>query len=438
MEQVFDKKDYDNGIAIIGGGASGLMAAVIASSCGAAVRVFDRNAAMGAKILATGNGRCNFTNTKQSMDYYHSSDPKEAEAVLGRFDARSVCRFFHDRGVVTLNRDGWMYPKSQTATTIRDTLTRAALKNQVKLLGNKEIRSVTREEDGSYSIHLEGFSYKARAVILAAGGSASKQHGTCGDGFSFARSFGLSVKKPLPALVPLTVKRDPLFHAAGVRIQGRVSLLNQEEKRLATMEGQLQLTDYGISGIPVFGVSQKALRSLEDGISVIAELDLLPELSSGETVEQLEKIFLAGIRYDPLDTGLSSVLAGIFPEKLSHVLLKKAGNYEKMPLLALQEMEEEDFHQFIKKLSKVIHHYRLTVTGSRGFDQAQTTSGGVLLSQLDVSHMADPNHPGLFLCGELLDVDGVCGGYNLQWAFSSGYVAGLSASLYIREINAYD
>ena len=438
MEHRFSKKDYDNGIAIIGGGASGLMASVIASAAGVPVRVFDRNAVMGAKILATGNGRCNFTNTKQSMEYYHSSDPKEAEAVLGVFDARSVCRFFRDRGVMTLNKDGWMYPKSQTATTIRDTLVFSALRNDVKLLGNKEILGITREADGSYRLHLEGFSYRARAVILAAGGSAQKQLGTCGDGFRFAEQMGLTVKKPLPALVPLTVKKDPLFKAAGVRIHGKVSLHNQEGKQLQEMEGQLQLTDYGISGIPVFGVSQEALRRIDAKETIRAVLNFLPDFSRGEIEDQLKKTFEAGISYDPLDTKLSFVLSGIFPEKLAAVFIEKAGESSKMTLTELNALEEKDYHHFVREMAEVIHEYHLTVTGSRGFEQAQTTSGGVLLSRLDPKSLMDGKNPGFFLCGEVLDVDGVCGGYNLQWAFSSGYLAGRGAVDYIKEMDNYD
>lgn len=432
MGHLFDKSDYDQGIAIIGGGASGLMAAVIASSKGAPVRVFDRNTVMGAKILATGNGRCNFTNTKQDMEFYHSSDLKQAGAVLGMFDAGSVCRFFHDRGVLTVNKDGWIYPKSQTATTIRDTLTLSALRNGVKLLGGKEIQSISREADGTYRIHLDTFSYRAKAVILAAGGSASGQLGTRGDGVRMAQQMGLKVKKPLPALVPLTIKKDPLVKASGVRIAGKVTICNANDKKLSEMKGQLQLTDYGISGIPVFGVSQVALRTLDEGQKVYAKLDFLPECSLAETADQLKKTLDAGNAYAPSDTKLAKVLTGLFPEKLAAVLLKKAGEYERDTLLDYSRRKADEQQQLIGQLAATICAYRVEVTGSRGFEQAQTTSGGVLLSELDTGTMMDENNPGLFLCGEVLDVDGVCGGYNLQWAFSSGYLAGVSSSAYIR------
>ena len=277
-----------------------------------------------------------------------------------------------------------------------------------------------------------------RAVILAAGGSAQKQLGTCGDGFRFAEQMGLTVKKPLPALVPLTVKKDPLFKAAGVRIHGKVSLHNQEGKQLQEMEGQLQLTDYGISGIPVFGVSQEALRRIDAKETIRAVLNFLPDFSRGEIEDQLKKTFEAGISYDPLDTKLSFVLSGIFPEKLAAVFIEKAGESSKMTLTELNALEEKDYHHFVREMAEVIHEYHLTVTGSRGFEQAQTTSGGVLLSRLDPKSLMDGKNPGFFLCGEVLDVDGVCGGYNLQWAFSSGYLAGRGAVDYIKEMDNYD
>lgn len=436
---------------MVGAGASGLMAAIAAAEAGAEVTVLEHMPRAGKKLLSTGNGKCNLTNLKLSAGCYRSGDPKFPMAVIGLFSVPETLLFFRRLGVVTRDRNGYVYPASGQAQTVLD-----ALKNRAEQLGvwivaecgreafyldgrkvygedfgaaSENFRGVTadgglvgaRRAGGGFSRFLavtEKGSFHADFLILSTGSMAAKNTGSDGSGYGIAKAFGHKVNTPLPALVQLRCRGSFFKALAGVRTEGRVSLYEGKKngRFLAADEGEIQLTEYGISGIPVFQVSRFASEALFRGRAVTAVLDFFPSLSGEELRLELmrQKQFLAG-------SAAEEFLNGFFHKKLAAVLLKQAGIGKERLVDSLTERE-------ISGLARLIKEFEVTVEAVNSYDQAQVCMGGVEVREIDPQTMESRLVPGLYLCGELVDVDGICGGYNLQWAWSSGYVAGCAAA----------
>ncbi|HIX58638.1 MAG TPA: NAD(P)/FAD-dependent oxidoreductase [Candidatus Blautia gallistercoris] len=384
-------------VLVIGGGASGLMAAITAARMGARVTVLEHNPAVGKKILATGNGRCNLTNVEERRDAYRCSDPAFPGAVLRQAAVSDTIRFFMELGIYTRNRDGWLYPYSNQAGSVVDVLLMEAAYRKVKIKTNAHIQLLAREA-GRWTAVTEGWSYKGDAVILACGSRASQVPGADGSGYTLANALGHSIVKPLPALVPLVCRGADFAKWAGIRTEGVVRLLIQgapvKEER-----GELQLTNYGISGIPVFQLSRYAARALEEGCRVSLEIDFLPDFEK----DQL-KTFLQNRQERTPYKNQKELLIGLFPDKLIPELLKQP------------------------HIIRGIKQFPLEVVRPQSFAHAQVCSGGIDVSQVCPDTLESRLHKGLYFAGEILDVDGACGGYNLQWAWSSGMVAGRHAA----------
>ena len=384
-------------VIIIGGGASGLMASIAAAQVGAAVTVLEQNEKPGKKICATGNGKCNFTNLQMPADAYHSENPGFEKNALEQFSVKDTVDFFSRLGLYPVNKNnGYLYPHSGQASSVAEVLCMEARSLGVKLKTNEYVEDICREND-IWKIKTRGWTYEGEAVILANGSRASAISGSDGSGYELAAKLGHDIVEPLPALTALKCKNKGFGGWAGVRTEGQVSLYADGEK-LAKETGELQLTDYGVSGIPVFQISRYAIRALKNGKNVTLKINFLPDFSG----EQLDT-FLKKRKTDCPYKGKKEFLTGLFPDKLAKVLLAY-GN-----------------------LQEAIESYPLQVTGYLSFEQAQVCSGGVDTKQVNAYTMESRIHPGLYFAGELLDVDGKCGGYNLQWAWSSGYVAGQNA-----------
>ncbi|WP_461881597.1 BaiN/RdsA family NAD(P)/FAD-dependent oxidoreductase [Fusicatenibacter sp.] len=387
-------------VVIIGGGASGLMAAVQASRLGAAVTVLEKNEKPGKKLLATGNGRCNFTNRYQDASCYRTGNPKRVAHILSQFTEQDTEHFFEQLGIRIRSREGWLYPASEQAQSVLDLLLLEARFRKVKIKTRETVLAIETTENG-YLVRTEGWQYPADSVIICCGSSASQIAGSDEDALSFARQLRLAFVPFSPALCPLRCKGKQFSAWAGVRVRAKVTLL-MEENAVLSEQGEVQLTDYGVSGIPVFQLSRFAVRAVTEKKKAELLIDFFPELDRTELLAELALRQKNCPYKEPKE-----LLIGLLPEKLIPVLIGKKKTPEEM--------------------ASAIKVYRLQITGQTDFGKAQVCAGGITLDQLTDS-LESVQHPGIFFAGEALDVDGVCGGYNLQWAWSSGSAAGRAAA----------
>lgn len=399
-------------VLVIGGGASGLMAAITAARGGAKVTLLEKKTQVGRKLLVTGNGRCNLTNTNQALSNYRCSIPEFAAEALGVFGSRETVAFFQELGIFVRDKNGYLYPYSQQASAVADALRMEAEHQRVKLSCNTKILGIQRK-GGLFLVETPGWSYEGDALILACGSMASSQGS--GDGYAYAKSFGHRICPVLPALVQLRAGKNWPNQLSGIRVEARVRLYIQGEL-VSEDTGEVQMTAYGLSGIPVFQVSRYASRALEKGLGAEAELHFLPGFSKEE---------LAGFLRNRIDKNgyksMEAYLTGLFPEKLIPVLIQRAG-IKKGSLAG--KVTEQEWKQLICQITG----FRVPVAGTNGFEQAQVCTGGVDISEVNPLTMESRLVRNLYFAGELLDVDGACGGYNLQWAWTSGYLAGRRAS----------
>ncbi len=384
-------------IIIVGAGASGLVAAIKAAADGAAVTLLEQNDRPGRKICATGNGRCNMTNLDQTEGVYRGTHPEFVKDALEQFSVNDTISFFQELGICITDRNGWIYPRSNQAQSVVDVLTMKARSLKVKLKTNQYVTGVSFS-DGHCNVHTDGWTYTCDAVILANGSRASSVAGSSESGYEIAQSLGHHLIEPLPALTALKCKGNSFSGWSGVRTEGKVTLYINGTPEIS-QQGELQLTGYGISGIPVFQISRYAIRAVYEKKKAELSINFFPELSKEELQEYLSK----RQKECPYKSG-KELLTGLFPEKLIRVLSAQ------------------------KDLISAITDFRLSVKDGLSFEQAQVCSGGVDTSEVDCHTMESRLHKGLYFAGELLDIDGTCGGYNLQWAWSSGAAAGIHAA----------
>ncbi len=428
-------------IAVIGAGASGMMAAIQAAGKGAEVTCFERKEKIGKKIYATGNGHCNFSNQKmqdpafQIKDGFYTKEPSKVEQALQRVSVRKICTFFEQEGMLIRSREGYLYPYSGQAATVVELLTRKLKQVNATIFCDVQVLAVKKRPDGRFQLvfqpgencdkkNLRNHTLFDR-VILAGGGKAAPALGSDGSGFTLAAGLGHHVTGCRPSLCG--VKCEGIFFSewAGIRTAATVRVLSMGRTEiLAENTGEVQLTDYGISGIPTFQVSHvigEHLNSLhntgsvkENGVPL--ELDFLPDF----TEEYLQQQLQTRLRNTVTESlTLADLFMGMANRKLLACILKQKG---------LQWEQRISFPD-ATALLQTLKHFPVNATGLNDFTQAQVTAGGVPLEEID-QNFQSLKVPGFFLCGELLDVDGICGGYNLQWAWTSGWIAGESASTF--------
>lgn len=389
------------GIIVVGGGASGLMAAIQAARRGTEVTILEQNEKPGKKILASGNGRCNMTNTLQEPSCYRSDHPEFAWDLLETFGLQETIRFFTQIGVYTKNKNGWIYPYSEQAASVLEVLLMEAQHQKVKIKTNEEVTAVIPGEDG-FEVKTKTWTYQCDKVIIASGSPASSVKGSSGDGYVLAESLGHSVIKPQPALVSLKGVGNYFSKWAGVRMEGAATLLIEDEPCMTT-KGELQFTDYGLSGIPIFQFSRFAVKGLEQGKQITVILDFMPDFTEEALIIFMEKR-MENCPYKSMETSL----IGLLPKKL-------------IPLIYTE-------FSSIPELARRLKCYPVWIRAAHSMEQAQICCGGVDTCQLEPTSMESKRIPGLYFTGEVVDVDGDCGGYNLQWAWSSGAVAGIHAA----------
>lgn len=402
-------------VIVIGGGASGMMAAVAAARHGAAVTILEHTDRVGRKLLSTGNGKCNYTNQKQGLRFYRGEDPAFVLPVLKQFDAERTMAFFRELGIVAKERNGFIYPASGQASSVLDVLRMELRRMGVTVVTGCAPLAVKRNADGFWISAADGKAYASDSCIFACGGLAFPKSGSDGSAFSLLKSLGHSFTPVAPALVQMTAKQSFFKSIAGVRADAAVHLWI-DGKWICSDRGEVQMTKDGISGIPSFQVSRYASYALQEGRRVQAELDFVPDWSK----EALQEELLARFHRDDGKTA-GEALVGFFPGKLIPVVLKECR-------IALHDPAQDVCKEAIETLAGLLKRMRIDITGTAGFDKAQTTAGGLRTDEFLPQTLESGRVRGLYAAGEVLDVDGMCGGYNLQWAWSSGYVAGMHAA----------
>ena len=405
-------------IVIIGGGASGLMAAVTAASEGASVTVLEYNEKPGKKLLASGNGKCNLTNRDLDPGQYRSDAPDRVQTVLDSFTVRDTLRFFRNLGLRVFDRQGWVYPCTEQAATVLNLLLWEAERLGVRFKNRETVVSVQPEvKNAHWLVRTKTWEYPADAVILACGSMASSVRGSQDTAIRIADALGIPRHPFLPVLVPLRIKEPVSSVWNGTRVHALLTLMING-KEAARETGELQMTSYGVSGIPVFQLSRTAVPALQENASVGLLIDFLPEMTEEEVAEEWHMRQANA----PEKTNLQ-LLTGLVPDRVIPVILDYAGlRHHDLPRLTDHAVGGP-----ADRLLQCLKAYPLTVTGTAAYEQAQVCTGGIALSALKDS-LECRRYPGLFAAGEAVHVDGPCGGYNLQWAWSSGVTAGIAAA----------
>lgn len=401
---------YD--VIIIGAGASGLMAAAVAASKGARVALLEHKDDIGKKILATGNGRCNFTNTDMSVNKFHGSKALIKNG-LSQFNYADTIRFFKELGIPAYDNAGYIYPNSRQAASVMAAFRMELMRLHVDVKTGINITDIKPADDRTgYCIQTDKGSFKSKRLIIACGLTASPKLGSDGSLFRQIEALGHHIQKPLPALCGFSCDGLNFKKITGVRCDATVaSVIDGQMTEQNT--GELQLADYGISGIPVFQISSLMSRALDKGQRVEVIIDFLPAFSDDELNGYIKDRSITTTD----NRSLNEMLNGLLNNKLLLELIHKSGvSPDKKGRL----LTDDD----CKSLTRSIKHTAVSVKKPRGAEFAQVCAGGIYTKEIDVRTLESKIHPGLYFCGELLDVDGICGGYNLQWAWTSGYIAG--------------
>lgn len=401
-------------VIVVGGGASGLVAAISAAREGARVTLIEQKDRVGKKILSTGNGRCNLTNLYMESTCFRGDNLEIVSEVLKQFGHEKTMDFFEELGVVLKERQGYVYPTTDQATTILDVLRMETDRLGISLVLGQCVEDIWKKNK-CFCVRTNYETYRCDAVILSTGGKAAPVLGSDGSGYTLAKKLGHKLTPVVPALVQLKGKEKIFKQIAGVRMQAKVSLY-VEDALISSDIGELQWTNYGISGIPVFQVSRFAAKGLYENQKVVAELDFMPGMTDCE-FEQFIKERKEKQGYKTVE----SFLIGVFHKKMIGLLLKKACV---ICSGVASELSEKD----VQKLVSLCKHFRVEIEETMGFEHAQVCAGGVKTIEINQSTMESLCESGLYITGELLDIDGICGGYNLQWAWATGYLAGKNAA----------
>ncbi len=398
-------------VIVIGAGPAGIMAAIKASEKHT-VLVLDHADAPLKKLSITGNGKCNFTNDKMSADYYYSKKRDFVCNILGQFFKDDLISFFFDLGILSYKRDDYYYPNSNSAKDVAKALLKETDRLGIVIKNDVAIRSIKKTDD-LFIIDTKNGQYEAERIIMATGGASYKGTGSDGSGFLYLESLGHKRPYIVPGLISLNATNSFFEDIAGIRSKAALILSINSVKK-AFSKGELQITKNGLSGICIFDISAPAIVALEENKDVKVILDLLPEIK----IEDLLNLVLTRKRSDRFSDGrVNGLFFGILNGTLMDVVIKESG-FD--PDESSKKLSVKD----IKIICEKIKAFAVTITGYGKLNAAQVTHGGVDIEEIDDKTLESRITPGLFFAGEMIDVDGRCGGYNLQWAFSSGFVAG--------------
>lgn len=378
-------------VVIVGGGASGMLAAILTARQGMKVMLIEKNKTLGKKLSATGNGRCNFTNEQMNRDCYYSNDITFVDSVLQHFGWQDTVFLFREFGILERSREGYVYPKSNQASTVVDKLKSSCETYGVEILLEETVEQVAKTPKGFF-VMTDKQSIYSDYLVLACGGIACPELGGTKSGYQLARQFNHNITPLYPALTGFLSKGKWLPEFAGVRILGKLSIYTQG-KLLAEEEGEIQCTKTGISGIPAFQLCHLVSEALKNG-EVYGEIDFLPEMKKEEVLSfltmQSEKF------------SVEDVLKGMINSKCVKEIIRRGSS--------------------LTDVAETLKAFYFPIEMTAGFEKAQVTAGGVSLQEICRESMESKKIEGLYVTGELLDADGICGGYNLQWAWATAYL----------------
>ena len=397
-------------VCIIGGGASGMVAALAAAeNPNVQVILLERQARVGRKLQATGNGRCNLSNIHALEGHYHGEDAAFADIALGAFDPDATLRWFRELGLYTVTEEsGKVYPYSDQANSVVDVLRLALEKENIALKTGFEVQKIQKTENG-FTVSDGNEHIACDRLIVACGGLAGTKLGGTMSGYKLLAKLGHRATRLRPALVQIKTDWAGIAALKGVRANCHIEILKNGEI-FSQSAGEIQFTEQGISGPVVFEISRDVCYGAG---SWICRLDFLPDWDEGVLRSELERRRNTNLPMDEL-------LTGIIHNRLGRVLTKAAGIKGKQLAKEISNLE-------VAEVCRAAKAFELKLTEPMGMDSAQVTAGGVYTDGFDPATMESKLVPGLYACGEVLDIDGDCGGYNLQWAWSSGRCAGLHA-----------
>ncbi|MBZ9689731.1 NAD(P)/FAD-dependent oxidoreductase [Clostridium estertheticum] len=402
---------------IVGGGAAGLTSALIAKDFGIDVAIIEGTDRIGKKILTTGNGRCNISNENINTNRYHSENPYFFEHTLNSFNLVQTIDFFNRLGIPLVALDGGkMFPMSLQASSVIDILRFAIEEKHIPVYTNTKAKEITKNKNGFKISTMDSDTYECDKLIIATGGKSAPKTGSDGSGYTLAKQLGHSVTSLVPALVQLKLNYNRLKALSGVKFDGYAEIFINGEC-VQKEFGEILFTDYGISGPPILQLSRTVSYGLSKNTKVSLKIDMLPTITPENLKEFLESHWsLFGSR------SILDSFIGIIHKKIIPIILK--------------QVNIEDFHKPCSDLNleeknaiyALLKQWQFEVSGTNSFANAQVTAGGINTKEINPQTLESNIVPNLFFAGEILDVDGDCGGYNLQWAWSSGAIAGINAS----------
>lgn len=402
---------------IIGAGASGVTAALAASQNGCDTAILEGGDRILKKILSTGNGRCNITNSHIDIHRYHGTYPQYPQNILSSFSKDDTFSFFENLGLPLIAlEEGKVYPLSLQASSVIDILRMSLSEHNINLYLNSKVIKISHKNNAFKIETQNGEIFTCERLILACGGSSAPQTGSDGSGYKIASSLSHKIIRALPALVQLKLDYPHLKALSGIKIQGLAKILIDKEE-IRKEEGEILFTDYGISGPPILQLSRIASLGLNEEKSVTISIDFFPSIS----YKALEDMLIS--RFANFENrSISDNLIGVLNKKMIPILLKECG------ILNIHEASQFVPYKNKIKLCSLLKNMCFVVNGTNSFKESQVTAGGVDTRDISDTTLMSKIVPNLYFAGELLDVDGDCGGFNLQWAWSSGYIAGINAS----------
>jgi len=396
-------------IGIIGAGAAGMAAAITAKRNGADVTLFEHMPRIGKKILITGSGKCNLSNSDMDISHFHSDNMEFVAEIFKKCTPGEALSFLKSIGIVTKNRNGYLYPYSEQASVVLDCFRFELRDLNVNIITDTHV-DIVKMKNNSMLVITDKGDYVFDRVIITCGSKAYKNTGSDGSGYKIAGELGHNIITPLSALTYFNCDENFFPSIAGIRTKANV-IIECNNKSIASETGELQITKNGISGIPVFNLSFLASKYIYEGKSVNAVLDFLPDYSYEEVKELInERIKL----YD--NRCIEELLTGVFHKNLGSLFLKQSGLKLSDKCNKLRENDAD-------KIASVIKQFTLLIKSCGNFDNSQVCCGGIDTKEVDFN-LESKNVPGVYFAGEILDVNGDCGGYNLTWAFCSGILAG--------------
>lgn len=394
-------------IAVIGGGASGMVAAIEASKKGYDVTVYERNKKLGRKILATGNGRCNITNASIDISHFHGSDPTFAAYAIKQFGFEECRRYFAKLGLeIVQGNNTRYYPMALQASSVVDVLSYTLKSVGVNVRLESEVTALTKENE-LFFLHDNRGEHRYHAVIIATGSAAMPTLGSSDSGYGLAKTFGHKVITPYASLVQLVCSETNIHQANGVKIDADIEVLANGVSLFQT-RGDLLFTNYGLSGSAILDVSRSVSKALTHGQNVILRIDLMPDMSK----DALKSLLTKRLKVVP-DLPLDLWLNGVIHKKLIPLVLERAKIAETQTLNP----------KLVQRIVYVLKSLDVVVSDTKGTKSCEVMAGGIATDQIDSKKMQSTLVEGLYFCGEVLDVDGDCGGYNLHFAWASALLA---------------